>query len=170
MSSVPTGVWAPSIVAILAARRWARVIPRVRRPTKARSLAPPLRSRISWAMRVRARSSAASSRTCAFSRRRDLLVIVSPYEPLRAHLKERAEPNVTLPGPPCSCQRLVASGQQRPELVEVDRLGDVGVEAGFDRLAHVLGLPVAGQRDEPPGRQRRVATQAPRDPPAVDVP
>src|SRR5690242_12931589 len=169
MSRVPTGSWAPSMPAILSFRRWASVTPRVRRPTKARSLAPPLRSRISCAMRVRARSSAASSRTCAFSRRRGLLVIVSPYEPRRAHLKESIELDVTLPGRSRSCQRLVATGQQRHELVEVDRLGDVGVEAGLDGLAHVLGLSVAGERDEARGRQRRIAAQPARDLQAVDV-
>src|SRR5207244_8904127 len=169
MSRVPTGRAAPSMAAILAARRWARVTPRVRRPTKARSLAPPLRSRISCALRVRARSTAASSRTCVCSRRRDLLVIFSPYEPLRAHLKERAEPRVTLPGSPRSCQRLVASGQQRHELVEVDGLGHVGVEARLDGLAHVLGLAVARQGDEARGRQRRVTAQPPGHFQAVDV-
>src|SRR6185295_15457780 len=131
-------------------------------PTKARSLAPPFRSRISCAMRVRARSSAASSRTCAFSRRRGLLVIISPYEPLRAHLKERTELPVTLPAAARSCQRLVAPGQERHELVEVDRLGDVRVEAGLDGLAHVLGLPVPGQRDEPRAAQIGVVAQASR--------
>src|ERR1051325_1559361 len=169
MSSVPTWSWAPSMAAILAARRWASVMPRVRRPTKARSLAPPLRSRISCAMRVRARSSAASSRTCAFSRRRGLLVIISPYEPLRAHLKERTELHVTLPAAARSCQRLVAPGQQRHELVKIDRLGDVRVEAGLDGLAHVLGLAVAGQRDEPRAGQTGVVAQPACDLQAVDV-
>src|SRR5262245_33387401 len=89
MSSVPTGRVVPSIWAIFAARRWARLTPRVRSPTKARSLAPPFFSRISWAMRVRARSSAVSSRTCAFSRWRGAgLLIFSPCGPLRARLKE----------------------------------------------------------------------------------
>src|SRR2546426_3361718 len=89
MSSVPTGRVVPSIWAILAARRCARLTPRVRSPTNARSLAPPFFSRISWAMRVRARSSAVSSRTCAFSRGcRAGLVIFSPCGPRRAHLKE----------------------------------------------------------------------------------
>src|SRR5438477_9390356 len=169
MSRVPTGRWAPSIAAILAAKRWASVTPRVRRPTNARSLAPPLRSRISWAMRVSARSRAASSRTCAFSRRRGRVVIVSPYEPRWAHLKERAEPNFTLPGRPRSCQRLVAPGQQRHELIEVDRLGDVRIEAGLDGLAHVVGLAIAGQRDEPCAGQRAAAPQPARHLHAVDV-
>src|SRR5262245_15750177 len=89
MSSVPTGRVVPSIWAIFAASRWARLTPRVRSPTKARSLAPPFFSRISWAMRVRARSSAVSSRTCAFSRWRGAeLLIFSPCGPLRARLKE----------------------------------------------------------------------------------
>src|SRR5215510_13414114 len=89
MSSVPTGRLVPSIWAILAAKRCARLTPRVRRPTNARSLAPPFFSRISWAMRVRARSSAVSSRTCAFSRWRGAVpLIFSPCGPLRARLKE----------------------------------------------------------------------------------
>src|SRR5215470_18762793 len=89
MSSVPTGSVVPSIWAIFAARRWARLTPRVRRPTKARSLAPPFFSRISWEIRVRARSRAVSSRTCAFSRWRGAaLLIFSPCGPLRARLKE----------------------------------------------------------------------------------
>src|SRR5438309_1614819 len=92
MSSVPTGSVAPSIWAILVARRWASVTPRVRRPTKATSDAPPFFSRISWAMRVSARSSAASSRTCAFTRKRGTgVAIFSPCEPLGARLKERHE-------------------------------------------------------------------------------
>src|SRR5438445_13840898 len=92
MSSVPTGSAAPSIWAILAASRCASVTPRVRRPTKAISEAPPFFSRISWAMRVRARSSAASSRTWAFSRKRGTgVAIYSPYGPLGARLKERRE-------------------------------------------------------------------------------
>src|SRR5881398_727043 len=92
MSSVPTGSVAPSIWAILAASRCASVTPRVRRPTNARSEAPPFFSRISWAMRVRARSSAASSRTWAFSRKRGTgEAIFSPYGPLGARLKERRE-------------------------------------------------------------------------------
>src|SRR2546426_6086963 len=92
MSSVPTGSAAPSIWAILAASRCASVTPRVRRPTKATSEAPPFFSRISWAMRVRARSSAASSRTWAFSRKRGTgEAIFSPYGPLGARLKERRE-------------------------------------------------------------------------------
>src|SRR3990167_840609 len=94
MSSVPTGSAAPSILAILAASRWARVTPRVRRPTKARSAAPPFRSRISWAMRVSARSSAASSRTCAFSRkgRAGLLKLLS-LRASRGPLKGKARTN-----------------------------------------------------------------------------
>src|SRR5207302_2506699 len=89
MSSVPTGRVVPSMWAIFAARRCARLTPRVRSPTNARSLAPPFFSRISWAMRVRARSSALSSRTCAFSRWRGAeLLIFSPCGPLRARLKE----------------------------------------------------------------------------------
>src|SRR2546428_387595 len=92
MSSVPTGSAAPSIWAILAASRCASVTPRVRRPTKATSEAPPFFSRISWAMRVRARSSAASSRTWAFSRKRGTgEAIFSPYGPLGDRLKERRE-------------------------------------------------------------------------------
>ena len=63
MSRVPTGSTVPSMAAILSASRRASVTPRVRRPTKVTSLAPPLRSRISWAMRLRARSRAAASRT-----------------------------------------------------------------------------------------------------------
>src|SRR5438445_9255422 len=169
MSSVPTGRGARSIAAILAARRWASVTPRVRRPTNARSLAPPLRSRISWAMRVSARSRAASSSTCAFSRRRGRVVIISPYEPRWAHLKERAEPNVTLPGWPRSCQRLVAGGQQRHELIEVDRLGDERIAAGLERLAHVVALALAGQRDETGPGQRAAAPEPARDLHAVHV-
>src|SRR5215467_14226734 len=89
MSRVPTGRVVPSIWAIFAASRCARLTPRVRRPTKARSLPPPFFSRISWEMRVRARSSAVSSRTCAFSRWRGTeLLIFSPCGPLRARLKE----------------------------------------------------------------------------------
>src|SRR5947208_711371 len=106
MSRVPTGTVAPSILAILAASRWASVTPRVRRPTKASSAAPPFFSRISWAMRVRARSSAASSRTWAFSRNRGAGVLnFSPCGPLGVRLKERRDrTSVTLHAEIRRCQ------------------------------------------------------------------
>src|SRR5262245_43230793 len=150
MSSVPTGAVVPSMEAILALSRWASVTPRVRRPTKASSLAPPLRSRISCAMRVRARSRADSSSTCAFSRRRGgLLLTDSPYEPHRARLKERIEATTLLYWLLTRLSTTVSSREQRHELIDVHRLGDVGVKARVEGLAHVLGLAVAGQRDEP---------------------
>src|SRR4029453_11809128 len=171
MSRVPTGKVVPSMAAILAVSRWARVTPRVRRPTKVRSLAPPLRSRISWAIRVRARSRGVSSSTCAFSRRRGGRVLtVSPYEPLWAHLKERNDvTECTLPGRMRVCQRVVASGEQRHELIDVHRLGDVGVEASVECLANILGLAVAGQRDQTHAGQRGGGSQAARHLHAVDV-
>src|SRR5205809_488876 len=120
MSSVPTGSAAPSIWAILAASRCASVTPRVRRPTKATSDAPPFFSRISWAMRVSARSSAASSRTCAFSRKRGTGVAnFSPCEPLGARLKERRElTTVTLHARVRRCQPRCGSLAPRAEQIE----------------------------------------------------
>src|SRR3990172_2308367 len=67
MSRAPTGGFTPSMVVTRSAKRWARVTPRVRRPTNARSAVPPFFSTISWAIRISARSSAPSSRTSAFS-------------------------------------------------------------------------------------------------------
>src|SRR5262249_11425354 len=93
MSSVPTGSVVPSMRAIFWASRWARVTPRVRKPTKVTSLAPPFFSRISWAIRVSARSSADSSRTSAFSRNLGgPLLISAPCEPRWARLKEFTAP------------------------------------------------------------------------------
>src|SRR5262249_47698532 len=149
MSSVPTGSVVPSMVATLALSRWASVTPRVRRPTKASSLAPPLRSRISWAIRVSARSRADSSSTWAFSRRRGgRLLTGSPYEPLRAQLKERIEATTSLYWVLTRLSTTVSPREQRHELIDVYRLGDVGIKAGVERLAHVLGLAVTGQCDE----------------------
>src|SRR5262245_15083592 len=135
MSRVPTGSAVPSIWAIFAASRWAKLTPRVRSPTKARSLAPPFFSRISWAMRVRARSSAVSSRTCAFSRgRRGAGVLIfSPCEPLRARLKESS-------GTDCS------HSTWRASLVSTKT-------PALDRAAFVLDRDAAALHDEPPRRQ-----------------
>src|SRR5262247_3617440 len=141
MSSVPTGTEVPSMAVILALSRWASVTPRVRRPTKASSLAPPLRSRISWAIRVRARSRAVSSSTCAFSRRRGGRVLTdSPYEPLWAQLKERIETTNLLYRVLTRLSTTLSCRDQRHELIEIHRLGDVGVEPRVERLAHVVGL------------------------------
>ena len=62
-SSEPTGTSYPSTAAIRSAIRVARGTPRVGMPSRTRSLAPLLRSRISWEMRVRARAMSRSSRT-----------------------------------------------------------------------------------------------------------
>src|SRR6185369_15639676 len=169
MSSVPTGTVVPSMVASLVARRWARVTPRVRSPTKARSLAPPLRSRISCEIRVRARSSAASSRTCAFSRRRGAPVMTSPCEPHGTRLKEEQRREFTLRARSRSCQRLVSGGQQSHQLIKIDRFGQVGIEAGGDRLPYVLGLAVAGERDEACAGQGLAGPQPARDLHPIDV-
>src|SRR5919204_5684248 len=150
MSSAPTGSVVPSIVAILAARRWASVTPRVRSPTNVTSLAPPLRSRISWAIRVSARSRAEASSTSAFSRKRDdreviILSLRASQGPLKGKglLKSshstRASTPLSTPG----------WGKQRHPLVEVDGLGEMRVEAGLDGLAHVFGLAVPRQGDQP---------------------
>src|SRR3989338_930367 len=114
MSRVPTGSVAPSILAILAASRWASVTPRVRSPTKASSVAPPFRSRISWAMRVSARSSAASSSTCAFSRngRAGLLTLLS-LRASRGPLKGQARTN--LRHSTCAFPPLSTAGERRDD-------------------------------------------------------
>src|SRR6266511_3373449 len=52
MSRTPTGIFAPSILAISEARRRARSSPRAAIPTRARPSAPLFRSRISWATLV----------------------------------------------------------------------------------------------------------------------
>ena len=62
-SSDPTGTSYPSTAAIRSAIRWARGTPRVGMPSRTRSPAPLLRSRISWEMRVSARAMSRSSRT-----------------------------------------------------------------------------------------------------------
>src|SRR2546430_342479 len=119
------------------ASRCASVPPGVRRPTKATSEAPPFFSRISWAMRVRARSSAASSRTWAFSRKRGTgEAIFSPYGPLGARLKERRE---RLPS-------LYTRGS-----VAVNRLAPRAQEGhDADRGAQDLVQRAAEHRDEAP--------------------
>ena len=55
--------------------------------------------------------------------------------------------------------------EQGQELIEVHRLREVGVEARRDRLAHVLGLAVAGERDEAGGAQARRSRAAGAPPP-----
>src|ERR687891_5884 len=102
---------------------------------------PPLRSRISCAIRVRARSRAVSSRTCAFSRRRGAPVMTSPCEPHGARLKEEQRRNSLYPGGRAPVnglvpRRLVARLEHGHELIEVHRLRDVPVEAGAERLTH----------------------------------
>ena len=62
-SSEPTGTSNPSTAAIRSAIRRASGTPRVGMPSRTRSPAPLLRSRISWAMRVSARAMSRSSRT-----------------------------------------------------------------------------------------------------------
>src|SRR3989441_1031948 len=164
MSSVPTGSAAPSIWAILAASRCASVTPRVRRPTKAISEAPPFFSRISWAMRVRARSSAASSRTWAFSRKRGIgVAIFSPYGPLGARLKESRErlPSLYTRGS-------VAVNRLPPRAEEIERQEREGAQyqerAGAEHEATEGLGPVEQPRhpeevvpvvDEPVGEQRQ---------------
>src|SRR5574341_958656 len=183
MSSAPTGSAAPSIVAIFAARRCASVTPRVRRPTKARSAAPPFFSRISWAMRVRARSSAASSRTCAFSRYFGAGVLIdSPCEPRGARLKERREPTtVTLHAGVDGCQPATpdlgapaapcyAVGVASPSrLLLIVPPSDAKLLAYLTRaFAGVEGVEVIPDRRQPGGdtrggetRDRRSASGAP---------
>src|SRR2546428_4967784 len=100
-----------------AGSRGAGVPPGVGGPTRATSEAPPFFSRISWAMRVRARSSAASSRTWAFSRKRGTgEAIFSPYGPLGDRLKERRErlPSLYTRGP-------VAVNRPAPRAEEIER-------------------------------------------------
>src|SRR5262245_45527264 len=178
MSRVPTGRLAPSMVAIFRASRRAMVTPRVRRPTKARLPAPALRSRISWEMRVRARSRAASSRTCAFSRRRGAgLVMISPCEPRGARLKERRNvPRITLHVDVSVCQPLRMLGNRRwpvreqvQKLIEVDGLGQVGFEPRFSGVLDVLGLPIAGEGDEPDVGEIAIAADLPGHLETVDV-
>src|SRR5215470_19144589 len=111
-------------------------------------------------MRVSARSRADSSSTCAFSRRRGGRVLTdSPYEPLWAQLKERIDATKQLYRVLTRLSTTVSSREQRHELIHVHRLGDVGVEARVERLAHVLGLPVTGQRDEPHAGQRGLGAE-----------
>src|SRR5262245_55584322 len=148
MSSAPTGSVAPSMAAIFAASRRASVTPRVRRPTKVTSAGPLLRSRISWAMRVRARSRAAASRTSVFSRSFGgvlLGLIGSPCGPLRAHLKERTfRTRATLPVGVSCCQPPSGSCAERGRARR--RLAGTGaadtallrVDAGHDLLAVAL--------------------------------
>src|SRR5262249_23991378 len=139
MSSVPTGRVVPSIWAIFAASRWARLTPRVRRPTNARSLPPPFFSRISWEMRVRARSSAVSSRTCAFSRWRGAeLLIFSPCGPLRARLKESSRTDFNHSTWRAS---LVSTSEGR------------GAAPALDHLLLELDADAAGLHHEAPRRQ-----------------
>src|SRR5205085_575425 len=170
MSSAPTGSVVPSIAAILAASRWARVTPRVRSPTKVTSLAPPLRSRISWAMRVSARSRAEVSSTSAFSRKRDEReVIILSLRASQGPLKGKHWFESSHSTRPLALLSTRGGDEQRHELVEVHRLGEMRVEPGLERLAHVLGLAVAGQRDQPRDGQIGACADAPRDLEAVDV-
>src|SRR3989442_15126225 len=170
MSSVPTGSEAPSIDAILAARRWARVTARVRRPTKGTSLAPPFFSRIWWAMRVSARSRAAVSSTSAFSRKRDgraviILSLRTSQGPLKGK-RTSSRGQSTGAGAVLSTR---GGNEQRHELLQVHRLREVRLEACREGLAHVLRPAVAGRRDEPhPGELAARADPA-RDLEAVDV-
>src|SRR6516164_2642440 len=151
MSSVPTGSEVPSIWAIFAARRWARLTPRVRRPTKARSLAPPFFSRISWEIRVRARSRAVSSRTCAFSRWRGAaLLIFSPCGPLRARLKESSRTDFNHSTWRASLVSTRARDHARPR----GPSGAAGAPALDDPLLALDGDPPR-LHHEPPRRQRR---------------
>src|SRR5215510_13140024 len=121
-------------------------------------------------MRVRARSRAVSSSTWAFSRRRGgRLLTDSPYEPLRAQLKERIEATKLLYRVLTRLSTTVSAREQRHELIDVHRLGDVGVKAGVERLTHVLGLAVTGQRDEPYAGQGGLGAQPARHLHAVDV-
>src|SRR5919201_6652297 len=170
MSSAPTGSVVPSIAAILAARRWASVTPRVRSPTNVTSLAPPLRSRISWAIRVSARSRAEVSSTSAFSRKRDdREVIVLSLRASQGPLKGKRWIESSHSTRAAALLSTRGGDEQRHQLVEVHRLGEMRVEAGLDRLAHVLGLAVAGQRDQPRDGQIGSRADAPRDLEAVEV-
>ena len=63
MSRLPTGTSVPSTSAISAARRWASSTPRLGMPSRTRSSAPLLCSRISCAMRRRARDTSLAERT-----------------------------------------------------------------------------------------------------------
>src|SRR4030095_4922999 len=145
MSSVPTGSVVPSIWAIFWASRCARLTPRVRSPTKAKSLAPPFRSRISWATGGRARSRAPSSRTCAFSRWRGagLLIYFSPCGPRGARLKESASfasSHSTWPPP------AVSTSQSRGRVSGTPALHDAPL---------VLDADAPGLHHEAARRQRR---------------
>src|SRR5437899_2653519 len=139
MSSVPTGTVVPSMRVIFWARRWARVTPRVRRPTNVRSLAPSFFSRISWAMRVSARSRADSSRTSAFSRNfGGLLLIAAPCEPRGARLKE-----FTAPTDYRTLHRISGPCQRLTQPVGFDLLAPVQAQAALvlDRHTTVLDHP-----------------------------
>src|SRR4029453_6595166 len=145
MSSVPTGSVVPSIWAIFWASRCARLTPRVRSPTKDKSLAPPFRSRISWAMRGRARAGATWSRTCAFSRWRGagLLIYFAPCGPRGARLKESASfasSHSTWPPP------AVSTSQSRGRVSGTPALHDAPL---------VLDADAPGLHHEAARRQRR---------------
>ena len=71
LSSAKTGTGTRSMAPMRSARRRASGTPRVRTPTSSKSRAPPLRSRISCAMRVNTR------RICSLSR----MTILSPLMP-----------------------------------------------------------------------------------------
>src|SRR5438552_6026959 len=169
MSSVPTGSEAPSMAAIFAARRWASVTPRVRRPTNVTSLAPPVFSRISWAMRVSARSRAAVSSTSAFSRKRGGRVVIilslrTSQGPLKG--KRRIARHFTRATTVLSTRD---GGEQRHQLLQVHRLREVRLEAGLEGRPHVLGLAVSGQGDEPRGGEVGARADTARDLESVDV-
>src|SRR6516165_3948317 len=92
-------------------------------------------------MRVRARSSAVSSRTCAFSRWRGALIVFSPYGPLRARLKERFTSHLSH----STWRSSVVSTERAPR-------GVSGAPA-LDGPAVVLDRDAACLHHEPPGGQ-----------------
>ena len=105
-SREPTGTSYPSTAEIRSAIRSASGTPRLGMPSRTRSLAPLLRSRISWEMRVRARSMSRSSRTTRPSGAGCLLRRAARAHPvmrdlllrLTGRLVKGCRSGVTLPG------------------------------------------------------------------------
>src|SRR5207253_3024780 len=168
MSSAPTGSVVPSIAAILAASRWARVTPRVRSPTKVTSLAQPLRSRISWAIQVSARSRAEASSTSAFSRKRDereviILSLRASQGPLKG--KRKIDSNVTLlgrPQPLLAVLRGLHAGAFHLEH-ELEHVARVGVVLDDEDRHSLEARPAARRRrarDRFGARQRELVAKA----------
>src|SRR2546423_6995724 len=80
-------------------------------------------------------------------------------------------------GPLNTLQRLIGAtgsggvglGEQREQLVEIDRLRQVGLEAGVERVPDVVGLAIPGQRDEPGVTEPFAGAEHPRDLEPVDI-